>query len=193
MELGQPTVNYRETISNKASFDYLHKKQSGGAGQYARVIGEIDLLPSEEGEFGNQFVNKVVGGSVPIEYITAVEKAFYECVKKGPLTGYPVVNVKYTLEGGVTHPVDSSQNAFQAATKYSFAFAMDKANALIMEPIMSVEVSCPKETYTSVMAGLSKRRGLMTNTETRGDLYILQADVPLANMFGYATELRGNT
>lgn len=120
--LGQPTVNYRETISNKAHFDYLHKKQSGGAGQYARVIGEVDLLPpSEDGEYTNQFVNKVIGGSIPNEYVSAVEKAFYECVKKGPLTGYPVVNVKYTLESGVTHPVDSSQNAFQAATKYSFA------------------------------------------------------------------------
>lgn len=193
VELGQPTVNYRETISHKASFDYLHKKQSGGAGQYARVMGEIDLLPSEEGEFSNQFINKVIGGAIPNEYITAVEKAFYECVKKGPLTGYPVVNIKYTLDGGVTHPVDSSQNAFSAATKYSFALAMDKANAVIMEPIMTVEVACPKENYSQVMAGLSKRRGLMTNTETRGDLYVMTAEVPLANMFGYATELRGNT
>ena len=91
-----------------------------------------------------------MGGSIPNEYITAVEKAFYECLKKGPLTGYPVVNVKYTLEGGVTHPVDSSQNAFNAATKYSFALAMDKANALIMEPIMSVEVTCPKENYVLI-------------------------------------------
>ena len=91
----------------------------------------------------------------------------------GPMTGYPVVNVKYTLEGGVTHPVDSSQNAFQAATKHSFAQAIDKANGVILEPVMNVEVLCPKETYSQVMAGLSKRRGLMTNTETRGDLYIL--------------------
>jgi elongation factor G len=121
VELGKPTVNYRETISYKTPFEFLHKKQSGGAGQYAKVIGYMEpITTNKEGVYSNVFENQVVGTSVPNEYISAVEKAFYDCVIKGPLTNYPVVNCRYVLTDGQTHPVDSSQLAFATATKYSF-------------------------------------------------------------------------
>lgn len=193
--VGHPGVNYRETITHKTNFDYLHKKQSGGAGQYARVIGYIEPIAAgeDEAEPKCEFVNKVIGTSIPPEYITAVEKAFMELVNKGPQTGYPVIGVRYVLEDGATHIVDSSSNAFAAATRYSFTQALKTAGAQVLEPLMDVEVNCSKEVYSSVMAGLLKRKGSMTKTETKGDLYTLHADVPLREMFGYAMEIRGLT
>ncbi|KAM3128086.1 hypothetical protein pb186bvf_019787 [Paramecium bursaria] len=192
VELGQPTVNYRETITSKTGFDYLHKKQTGGAGQFARVMGYVEPLNGEE-QFANQFVNATVGNNIPNEYITAVEKGFYESVEKGPLTGYPVVNFKFVLEDGQTHVVDSSSAAFQLATKYAFTQAFKSASPELLEPVMAVEIMVPANTYQTAMAGISKRRGMTTHTETKGDLFILNADVPLQQMFGYATELRGFT
>lgn len=139
MQVGAPSVNYRETITRKATFDYLHKKQSGGAGQYARVVGYVEPIPREEGEEPkNEFVNKIVGTSIPPEYIGAVQKAFYDLCNKGPLTGYPVLNFRYVLEDGATHVVDSSANAFAIATKYSFIKAMQDAGGQVLEPLMSV-------------------------------------------------------
>ncbi|CAD8048771.1 unnamed protein product [Paramecium primaurelia] len=193
VQLGQPTVNYRETITQKQQFDYLHKKQSGGAGQYAKVIGYMEPLQLEEGQFSNQFENHVIGTSIPNEYITAVEKGFYESVDKGPLTGYPVVNVRFVLEGGETHVVDSSSNAFMTATKYAFAQTFRQAGPEILEPVMAVEIMVPAPSYQQAMVGIAKRRGSVTNTESRGDMFVLNADVPLSQMFGYATELRGFT
>lgn len=194
VNLGEPTVNYRETILASHNFDYLHKKQSGGAGQYARVAGLMEPIPlNETGEFKNQFINKIVGTAIPNEYIPAIERAFYECCEKGPLTGYPVVNVQYTLTDGSTHVVDSSSMAFALATKYSFRQAFTQGQPAILEPIMFVEVTCPTESYSGVMAGLTKRKGVITYTEGRGDMFIMQATVPLSQMFGYATELRGLT
>lgn len=194
VQLGEPTVNYRETIQKSASFDYLHKKQTGGAGQFAKVIGTLEPIPlPEDGEYRNQFSNKIIGATIPNEYIPAIERAFYECCEKGPLTGYPVVNVHYTLTDGQTHVVDSSSMAFSLATKYSFRQAFNNANPAILEPIMEVEVTCPTECYSGVMAGLTKRKGTISYTEGRGDMFIMQASVPLSQMFGYATELRGLT
>ena len=124
-------------------------------------------------------MNKISGTAIPPEYITAVEKAFYELTAKGPQTGYPVINVRYVLTDGATHVVDSSSNAFSIATRYSFTKVLPKAGAQILEPLMNVEVSCSKDYYSGVMAGLMKRKGSITKTETNGDLYTLTADVPL--------------
>eukprot|EP01015_Nassula_variabilis_P011543 TRINITY_DN1936_c0_g1_i2.p1 TRINITY_DN1936_c0_g1~~TRINITY_DN1936_c0_g1_i2.p1 ORF type:complete len:173 (+),score=52.39 TRINITY_DN1936_c0_g1_i2:84-602(+) len=126
-------------------------------------------------------------------YITAVEKAFYDQVVKGPLTGYPVVNFRYVLQDGVTHVVDSSANAFAIATRYSFKQAFKNAMSVILEPIMNVEVTVPNDAFNAAMSGLAKRKGVINHSETRGDLFIIQATVPLSQMFGYATEIRGYT
>jgi elongation factor G len=193
VKVGTPSVNYRETITKKANFDYLHKKQSGGAGQYARVMGYIEPVSSEFGATKCEFASKIVGTSVPPEYIAAVQKAFFELMNKGPQTGYPVINVRYVLEDGATHVVDSSANAFAIATRYSFTKALADAGAQVLEPLMDVEINCSKDVYSSVMAGIMKRKGSITKTETKGDMFCMRADVPLREMFGYAMELRSLT
>ena len=195
--IGTPTVNYRESINGRAEFNYLHKKQSGGAGQYAKVIGYVEPINSDitspDAELGNVFKNETEGQNVPNEYIPAIEKAFHEFCKRGPKTGYPVVGMRYSLTDGQTHVVDSSSMAFQIATKYSFRETFDEADPQILEPIMDVEVTVPIEYQGSIMSQLVKRRGTITNTQTKTGLFIMNADVPLAAMFGYATELRGAT
>jgi len=138
-------------------------------------------------------VSKVVGTNIPPEFITAVGKAFLESCAKGPQTGYPVINTRLVLEDGATHVVDSSANAFAIATRYAFHKAMVGANQQVLEPMMDVEVNVNKEIYQGVMAGILKRRGSVTKTETKGDIFCLRADVPLREMFGYAMELRGLT
>lgn len=149
----------------------------------------------EDGErdLSCQFEDATTGNNIPNEYIPAIEKAFHECTKKGPKTGYPVVGMRYVLTDGQTHVVDSSTLAFQIATRYSFQEAFDNADPTILEPIMDVEVTVPAEFSDGIMGQLVRRRGNITNTVTRSGLYILNADVPLAAMFGYATELRGAT
>ena len=164
VKVGTPSVNYRETITRKANFDYLHKKHSGGAGQYARVMGYIEPLSNEFGETKCEFQSKIVGTSIPPEYVAAVQKAFYELMHKGPQTGYPVINIKYVLEDGATHVVDSSANAFAIATRYSFTKALTDAGAQVLEPLMDVEINCGKDLYSSVMAGIMKRKGSITKT-----------------------------
>jgi len=200
--IGNPTVNYRETIGYKAKFNYLHKKQSGGAGQFARVIGYVEPTNNDddddddeeaENDLSCQFVDATQGTNVPNEYIPSIEKAFHECCKKGPKTGYPVVGMRYVLTDGQTHVVDSSTMAFQIATRDSFKVAFKAADPKILEPIMDVEVTVPAEYQAGIMGQLVKRRGSITNSETKQGLFILNADVPLASMFGYATELRGST
>lgn len=141
----------------------------------------------------NVFKNGTEGQNIPNEYVPAIEKAFHEFCKKGPKTGYPVVGMRYVLKDGNTHVVDSSSMAFQIATKYSCNVAFEDADPLILEPIMDVEVTVPAEYQGPIMGQLVKRRGNVTNTETKSGLFILNADVPLSAMFGYATELRGST
>ena len=147
--VGNPTVNYRETIGKKASFNYLHKKQSGGAGQYAKVIGYIEPINENIGDEGADlgciFEDATTGNNIPNEYIPAIEKAFHECTKRGPKTGYPVVGCRYVLTDGQTHVVDSSTMAFQIATRDSFREAFERAGRQILEPIMDVEVTVPAE------------------------------------------------
>lgn len=195
--VGNPTVNYRETITEKAKFSYLHKKQSGGAGQYAKVIGYVEPIDEdnqgEDADLSCQFMDATEGNNIPNEYVPAIEKAFHECTKRGPKTGYPVVGVRYVLTDGQTHVVDSSTMAFQIATRDSFKVAYKAASPSVLEPIMDVEVTVPIEYQGGIMGQLVKRRGTITNTQTRAGLYIMNADVPLSSMFGYATELRGST
>ena len=195
--IGNPTVNYRESIGAKAKFNYLHKKQSGGAGQYARVIGFMEPvnedIDDEDADLTCVFEDGTTGNNVPNEYIPSIEKAFHECTKKGPKTGYPVVGCRYVLTDGQTHVVDSSTMAFQIATRYSFREAFKAADPTILEPIMDVEVTVPAEYQSNIMSQLVKRRGTITNTQTKTGLFIINSDVPLSAMFGYATELRGAT
>jgi elongation factor G len=154
--VGNPTVNYRETIGAKAKFSYLHKKQSGGAGQYAKVIGYVEPineggLIGQDADLSCQFVDATEGNNVPNEYIPAIEKAFHECTKRGPKTGYPVVGVRYVLTDGQTHVVDSSTMAFQIATRDSFKVAYKDAEPSVLEPIMDVEVTVPMEYQAGIM------------------------------------------
>lgn len=152
--VGNPTVNYRETIGKKTSFNYLHKKQSGGAGQFARVIGYIEPINESikaDSDMSCVFEDATTGNNVPNEYIPSIEKAFHECTKRGPKTGYPVVGVKYVLTDGQTHVVDSSTMAFQIATRDSFRQAFEEADRMILEPIMNVEVTVPAEFQAGIM------------------------------------------
>lgn len=196
VELGQPTVNYRETISKRSHFNYLHKKQTGGAGQYAGVVGYIEPIPGvKPNEYKTpKFIDKTVGTNIGPEYISAVEKGFKMCVKRGPQIGYPVVNMQYVLTDGMTHIVDSNTNAFISATKGSFRQAIAGSEPIILEPIMTVEISIPFTFQTQVISGLIKRRGVVKDTYRRenGEMALI-AEAPLSRMFGYATEIRSNT
>lgn len=186
--IGAPQVAYRETISRKARIDYTHKKQTGGSGQYARVI--LDFEPLEPGE-GFQFEGKVVGGSVPKEYIPGVHKGLEQARGSGALAGYPVIDFRVTLVDGGYHDVDSSVLAFEIASRAAFREAMDKAGAVLLEPVMSVEVVTAEEYMGDVIGDLNGRRGMVQGTEPRGgNAQVITAMVPLANMFGYINTLR---
>lgn len=196
VELGAPTVNYRETITKKCHFHYLHKKQTGGSGQYAGVIGYIEPMPGvKANEFKeSRFIDKTTGTNIGPEFISAIEKGFKMCIKKGTQVGYPVVNMQYVLTDGMTHVVDSNTNAFLSATKGSFRQAIPGSGPIILEPIMTVEISIPYTFQTQVISGLIKRRGIVKDTFRRenGEMALI-AEAPLSRMFGYATEIRSNT
>jgi len=193
VELGEPTVNYRETLSDKIEFNYLHKKQTGGAGQFARVIGYVEPIPEAEGEYMNIFENKLVGTNIPGEYVTAIEKTFHEACEKGPLVNYPVVNIRYVLVDGETHTVDSNSNAFSTATKGSLREAFNSDGGVLLEPFMKVDIAVPMNTYQGVMGEITKRGGNIKNAEPQGDLFVMESFVALSKMFGFASKLRGLT
>ncbi|BAY77714.1 translation elongation factor G [Nostoc linckia NIES-25] len=186
--VGTPAVAYRETIGQKATFDYRFKKQSGGPGMYAHIIGWIE--PTDEPFV---FENRVVGGAIPKEYIPACEKGFREAMESGKLSGYPVTGVKVVLEGGSYHPIDSSELAFRSASHQALESAIAKAKPYILEPIMLVEVETPNEFMGRVQGDLSSRRGLLLGSETMQGYSVIRAEVPLARMFGYSTDLRSLT
>ncbi len=188
--VGKPQVAYKETITKPAHVDKVFKKQTGGKGQFARV--EIDVEPSKQGE-GYIFENKVVGGAIPKEFIPAVNKGIQEACRTGILKGYPVEDVKITLVDGAHHPVDSSEMAFKVAGSMAFRDAAKKAGAVLLEPVMSVEVVTPEEYLGDVMGDLTSRRGQIKGMTPRNDAQVLNADVPLSGMFGYATDLRSIT
>lgn len=196
VETGAPAVNYRETVNKRSDFSYLHKKQTGGAGQYAGVVGYIEPIPGlKPGEYvPSKFVDKTVGMNIGPEFKAAIEKGFLECTKKGPQVGYPVLNVQYVLTDGMTHPVDSNTNAFISATKGSFRQALPNAEPTILEPIMTIEVTIPQQFQTNVIGGLIKRRCMVKNSTAREDgTVVIEVEGPLAKMFGYASELRSGT
>jgi len=189
VETGAPQVAYRETISRRANFNYTHKKQTGGSGQYGKIQGYIE--PSETGEF--EFENEVKGGNIPTEFIPSVEKGFRSMIDKGPLVGFGIVGVKVVLEDGASHSVDSSDNAFQAAGRGAFREIYNDAKPQVLEPIMKVAVETPHEFQGDVMGTLSQRRGMIIGTTEDEGFVRIEADVPLAEMFGYATVLRSAT
>jgi elongation factor G len=188
--VGKPQVAYRETIAAKAHGTGRFIRQSGGRGQYGHV--ELELEPNEMGK-GFEFVNKIVGGSVPREYIAPTEKGIIDAMNNGVLAGFPVVDVKITLVDGSYHDVDSSEQAFQIAGSMGFKDGMRKAKPTLLEPIMKVEVTMPEDFMGDVMGDLTGRRGHILGMSSRVTTQVVQAEVPLANMFGYATQLRSMT
>ena len=190
--VGAPQVNYREAITSTAEFDHLHKKQTGGSGQYAGVTGMIEPL-AEDHENGFEFVNQIFGGAIPSEHIPACEKGFKDVMSKGPLAAFPMVGVKVTLNDGKYHDVDSSDLAYQLAARAAMRDAVKKSSPVLMEPVMKVEVETPSDFQGSVIGDLSSRRGVVYGTEVNGDDTVINAGVPLGEMFGYATQLRSLT
>ncbi|KAJ2161693.1 Elongation factor G, mitochondrial [Coemansia sp. RSA 552] len=191
---GKPQVAFRETATKKSPFHYTHKKQTGGAGQFGRVIGYIEPIPAEEqADKSHEFVNQVVGGNIPAQYIVACEKGYKDGLQEGFMVGHPIVNVRLVLEDGAAHSVDSSEMAFRAATLGAFREAFKASNPRVLEPVMSVDVSAPIEFQGNVLGSLNKRKGIIVDTETQEDYCTVTADVPLNNMFGYSTELRSST
>jgi elongation factor G len=185
--VGQPQVAYRETISRMAEIDYTHKKQTGGSGQFARI--KLRLEPLESGGF--EFENKVVGGNVPREFIPGVEKGLQSAIQAGVLSGFPVTGIKATLYDGASHDVDSSVMAFEIAARAAFREGMHKAAPKLLEPLMRVEVVTPEEYMGDIIGDLNSRRGQVTDMDQRGNARVILGLVPLANMFGYVSNLRG--
>ena len=190
--VGKPQVAYRETIRKKVEkVDYTHKKQTGGSGQFAKV--QIDLEPSGGDGGGYEFVNKVTGGRIPREYIPAVDAGCQEAMEFGILAGYPLVDIKVTLQDGAYHEVDSSELAFKIAGSMVFKIAARRADPVLMEPIMAVEVTTPEENMGDVIGDLNSRRGQIQAMDERGGNRIVSATVPLSEMFGYVGDLRSKT
>ncbi|NLH79594.1 MAG: elongation factor G [Phyllobacteriaceae bacterium] len=187
VNVGAPQVAYRETIRRSTDIDYTHKKQTGGTGQFARVKFHIE--PNEAGK-GFEFESKIIGGAVPKEYFPGVEKGLNSVLTSGPVAGFPVVDVKVQLIDGAYHEVDSSAIAFEIASRSAFREGLEKAGAVLLEPIVKVEVVTPEEYLGSVIGDLNSRRGQIAGTDTRGNAQIVNAMVPLANMFGYVNALR---
>jgi elongation factor G len=188
VETGQPRVAYRETITRMAEFNYIHKKQTGGSGQYGRVAGYME--PVEE-EF--VFDNQITGGAIPTQYIPSCEKGFRACMDKGPKMEFPVTGIKVVINDGASHSVDSSEMAFQAAARGAFLEAYAKAAPVIHEPIMKVVVETPTEFQGAVMGLLNQRRGIIVGSQDEGPMCVIEGQVPLSEMFGFSTVLRSST
>ncbi|HDS17046.1 MAG TPA: elongation factor G [Proteobacteria bacterium] len=186
---GQPRVAYRETITKRADFNYTHKKQTGGSGQFGRVAGYIE--PFGEGEF--EFINKVTGGAIPTQFISACEKGFRAGLVKGALLEFPVTGIRVELNDGAAHAVDSSEMAFQTAARAAFQEAYRKASPVIHEPIMKVVIETPTEFQGTVMGTINQRRGTILGAQDEGPMCVIESQVPLAEMFGYSTVLRSST
>jgi elongation factor G len=183
---GMPQVAYREAITQRSEFNYTHKKQTGGSGQYGRVAGFME--PWEEKNY--EFVDAVKGGAIPKEFITSCDKGFKEAIKKGSLIGFPIVNTKVTINDGASHPVDSSDIAFHLAAIGAFREAYEKAKPVILEPIMKVEVEGPTEFQGNFFASINQRRGMIAASSENGAFCKVEAEVPLSEMFGYSTVIR---
>jgi elongation factor G len=190
--VGMPKVSYREAPTSATPFNYKHRKQTGGSGQYAHVVGVMEPLPEDSPE-PFVFENKVTGGRIPSEYIPSVEKGFRDSLAKGPLAGYEVLGVKMILQDGSYHDVDSSDMAFQICARDCFRETFRKADPVLLEPIMKVEVECPVEFQGPVTGTVSSKRGVILGTEAREGYAVIAAEVPLSEMFGYSNDLRSMT
>jgi elongation factor G len=190
LNVGAPRVNYRETVQSRADFNYLHKKQSGGSGQFAGVIGYIEQ--TEDGK-STEFENAMVGNNIPPGFFPAIKKGFEEALNEGSLAGYMVQGVRMVITDGRTHSVDSNELAFRMAAIQGFRQAFQKAKPTILEPVMNVAVQIPTEFQGPVMGGISKRRGIISSTSPQADFVTIETEVPLGEMFGYSTELRSVT
>jgi elongation factor G len=194
VETGQPQVAYRETITKETDFSYTHKKQSGGSGQYGKIAGTVSPIgPDDEGDKEFQFINKIRGGSIPTEYIPAVEKGFRSSLPKGRLSGFPVIGLKVLIDDGQSHSVDSSEMAFQAAARGAFREFYARAKPQILEPIMKLSVEGPTEFQGSILKTIMQRRGQVVGSTEEDGFSTVDAEVPLSEMFGYATDLRSMT
>lgn len=190
--VGKPRVNFRETVTQRADFDYLHKKQSGGQGQYGRVCGYIEPLPlGSPTKF--EFENMIIGQAIPSNFIPAIEKGFREAANSGSLIGHPVENIRLVLTDGASHAVDSSELAFKLAAIYAFRQCYMASKPVILEPVMLVELKVPAEFQGSVTGDINKRKGLIVGNDQDGDDCVITVHVPLNNMFGYSTALRSMT
>ncbi|MCB0453249.1 MAG: elongation factor G, partial [Aequorivita sp.] len=185
---GQPQVEYKEAVTKAADHREVYKKQSGGRGKFADIV--FTLEPAEEGKIGLEFVNEVKGGNVPKEFIPAVEKGFKQAMVNGPLAGFEVDSMKVTLKDGSFHPVDSDALSFELAAKIGFKEVAKKAGAVILEPIMKLEVLTPEENMGDIVGDLNRRRGTINNMSDRAGAKVIKAEVPLSEMFGYVTTLR---
>ncbi len=190
--VGRPKVAFREAISQKAEFNYTHKKQTGGSGQFGRVGGFIEPLPLDAVET-YEFVDDIVGGVIPKEYIGPCNKGFQEAMTEGTLIGQKIVGVRVTLNDGATHAVDSSEQAFKTAALMAFREAYAKAKPIVLEPIMKLEVSVPEEFQGAVIGQINQRRGVILGTESDAGYVTVESEVPLSEMFGYSTDLRSAT
>ena len=190
--VGMPKVSYREAPTKQTHFDYKHRKQTGGSGQYAHIKGYLEPLPEDAPE-AFVFENDVTGGRIPSEFIPSVEKGFRMSMSKGPVAGYEVMGVKMVLEDGSYHDVDSSTMAFEICARDCFRETFRKADPVLLEPIMKVEVEVPTEFQGPVSGSISSKRGVILNTDARGGFSILLAEVPLSEMFGYSNDLRSMT
>ena len=189
VETGMPQVAYREAISQRADFNYTHKKQTGGSGQFGRVAGFIE--PTSEQDY--EFVDQIKGGAIPSEFIPSCDKGFKAAVKKGTLIGFPIVGVRITINDGQTHPVDSSDMAFQAAAIGAFREAYKKANPIVLEPIMKVSIEGPQEFQGNIFGLINQRRGIILASTEDEQFTRVDAEVPLSEMFGFSTILRSST
>jgi elongation factor G len=192
VEVGAPKVSYREAPTKETEYDFKHKKQTGGSGQYAHVKGHFYPLPDDAPE-PFEFVDDVIGGRIPREYIPSVEKGFRDSLKKGPVAGYPIVGVKTVLEDGSYHDVDSSDMAFQICARNCFRETFLKMKPMLLEPVMKLEVEVPVNFQGSVTGELTSRRGMIVSSDVQGAVAVIEAEVPLAETFGYSTDLRSMT
>ncbi|KAL0913773.1 hypothetical protein M5K25_017258 [Dendrobium thyrsiflorum] len=191
-QTGKPRVNFRETITQRADFDYLHKKQTGGQGQYGRVCGYIEPLPSDA-TMKFEFENMIIGQAIPSNFIPAIEKGFKEACNSGSLIGHPIENIRIVLTDGASHAVDSSELAFKLASIYALRQCYAAAKPVILEPVMKVELKFPTEFQGTVTGDVNKRKGIIVGNDQEGDDTVIVAHVPLNNMFGYSTSLRSMT
>ena len=192
VNVGPPKVSYREAPTQPVKFNVRHKKQTGGAGQFAHIVGRFEILP-EDAEETFLFEEEVVGGRIPREFISAIEKGLRKELPKGPTAGYPIVGLHVIVEDGSYHEVDSSDLAFQICAQTTMRETFPKMRPILLEPVMRIEIECPKEFQGQVVGDLLSRRGTVTATETPGPVARIAGEVPLAETFGYSTSLRSMT